>query len=81
MRSMLENLMLTLPPHRHAELRQQLDLLDRTVDANFAFPEDRELARIGDAQGLGGALGIQPLSETMNAALPVNAQDKRGENP
>ena len=30
MRSMLENLMQTLPQHRHAELRQQIELLDRT---------------------------------------------------
>ena len=32
MRSMLESLMQTLPPHRHAELRQQLELLDRTIE-------------------------------------------------
>ena len=46
---------------RHAELRRQLDLLDRTVEDSFAFPEDRALARIPDPQGLGGALGLQPL--------------------
>ncbi len=64
MRSMVENLIQTLPEHRHAELRQQLELLDRTVDMNFSFPEDRLLARIPDSQGLGGALGVQPVSET-----------------
>lgn len=32
MRSMLENLVQTLPPHRHAELRKQLELLDRTIE-------------------------------------------------
>ena len=58
MRSMLENLIETLPPHRHAELRQQLELLDRTVDGSYAFPEDRALARIPDPQGMGGSLGI-----------------------
>jgi uncharacterized membrane protein len=63
MRSMLENLMLTLPPHRHAELRLQLELLDRTVDSSYEFPEDRALARLGDSQGLGGALGVHPLDE------------------
>ena len=57
MRSMLENLLKTLPPHRHGELRQQLELLDRTIDTAYAFPEDRALARIADPQGLGGALG------------------------
>ena len=63
MRSMLGNLMQTLPPHRHAELRQQLKLLDRTVDGHYAFPEDRALAGIADPQGLGGALGVRPASE------------------
>jgi uncharacterized membrane protein len=63
MRSMLENLVQTLPPHRHAELRQQLELLDRTVEGSYEFPEDRALARIPDPQGLGGALGVQPMSE------------------
>ena len=58
---MLENLLQTLPPHRHAELRLQLELLDRTVERDYAFEEDRALARIADAQGLGGALGVQPL--------------------
>jgi uncharacterized membrane protein len=64
MRSMLENLMETLPPHRHAELRQQLDLLDRAVDGHYAFPEDRALARIPDPQGLGGSLGVERAGET-----------------
>ena len=59
LRSMLENLMQTLSPHRHAELRQQLELLDRTIDGHYAFAEDRALALIPDSQGLGGSLGIQ----------------------
>jgi uncharacterized membrane protein len=67
MRSMLENLMQTLPPHRHAELRQQLELLDRTVDGHYAFPEDRALARIPDPQGMGGSLGVERLSEAPTA--------------
>ena len=61
MRAMLEHLLESLPEHRHAELRRQLDLLDRTVEDGFAFPEDRALARIADPQGLGGALGLPPL--------------------
>ncbi len=67
MRSMLENLIQTLPPHRHAELHQQLALLDRTVDAHYEFPEDRALARIPDPQGLGGSLGIRAMSEAPTA--------------
>ncbi len=59
MRSMLENLMQTLPQHRHDELRRQLALLDRTIDEHYAFPEDQALARVPDPQGLGGTLGLQ----------------------
>jgi hypothetical protein len=55
MRSMLENLLQSLPPHRHAELHGQLDLLDRTIETHFRLAEDRALARIADSQGLGGA--------------------------
>ncbi|MGA2227287.1 MAG: DUF2254 domain-containing protein [Syntrophobacteraceae bacterium] len=67
MRSMLENLMQTLPPHRHAELRQQLELLDRTVEVHYAFAEDRALALIPDSQGLGGSLGVQAAIEAPTA--------------
>ena len=59
--------MQTLRPHRHAELRQQLALLERTVDGHYEFPEDRALARIADPQGLGGALGVQPMAEAPTA--------------
>ena len=63
MRSMLENLMQTLPPHRHLELRKQLAFLDRAIEENYALAEDRVLARIGDPQGLGGSLGVQAAIE------------------
>jgi uncharacterized membrane protein len=59
MRSMLENLLQTLPPHRHGELNQQLELLDRTIEKQYAFPEDIAIARTPDSQGLGGTLGVQ----------------------
>ena len=59
LRSMLENLMQTLPPHRHAELSQQLELLNRTVEEHYSLPEDRVLAHIPDSQGLGGSVGVQ----------------------
>jgi uncharacterized membrane protein len=67
MRSMLENLLQTLPPHRHAELRVQLELLDRTIEGNYSFPEDLALARVPDAQGLGGSLGVQAAIELPTA--------------
>ena len=62
MRSMLENLIQTLPQHRHDELRRQLALLDRTIEQSYTFPEDQALARIPDPQGLGGTLGLQTVS-------------------
>lgn len=57
LRAMVENLIGTLPPHRHPALLEQLGLIDRDVESHFAYPEDRALARIADAQGLGGHSG------------------------
>ena len=67
LRSMLEVLMQTLPPHRHAELRQQLELLDRSIEPRYSFPEDRAIARIPDPQGLGGAVNPHTVSEAPTA--------------
>ena len=61
LRAMIENLIETLPQHRHAALRQELVLLDREVDRCFIHAEDRALARVGDSQGLGGASGLERL--------------------
>jgi uncharacterized membrane protein len=72
MRSMLENLLQSLPPHRHAELRRQLELLDRTIDDRFAFDEDRALARTADSQGLGGTLGLQPSDSAVRAGTETS---------
>jgi uncharacterized membrane protein len=54
-RAMLENLLNSLPVQRHAALREQLDLLDRTLPDYYKLPEDLALARTADSQGLGGA--------------------------
>lgn len=64
---MLENLMQTLPPHRHPDLHRQLALLDRTVEKHYTLAEDLALARIPDSQGLGGSLGVQPATEAPTA--------------
>jgi uncharacterized membrane protein len=61
LRAMIENLIETLPKHRHAALRQELMLLDREVERWFIYAEDRALARVGDSQGLGGASGLEKL--------------------
>jgi len=54
LRAMLENLLLTLPEHRHPALREELTLLDREIEKRFPYPEVLALARVGDSQGLGG---------------------------
>ena len=58
---MIENLIETLPRHRHAALLEQLRMLDQDVERSFAYPEDRALAHVGDSQGLGGASGLEKL--------------------
>jgi uncharacterized membrane protein len=54
LRSMVENLIDTLPSHRHQALQQELTLLDRDIAKHFSYPEELALARIADSQGLGG---------------------------
>jgi uncharacterized membrane protein len=54
LRAMIENLIHILPEHRHAALRNELDLLNRMIERCYTFPEDQALALIPDTQGLGG---------------------------
>jgi uncharacterized membrane protein len=61
LRAMIENLIETLPKHRHAALIEQLRILDQEVERSFLYPEDRALAHVGDTQGLGGASGLEKL--------------------
>ncbi|MCC6211911.1 MAG: DUF2254 domain-containing protein, partial [Burkholderiales bacterium] len=58
--AMIENLVQTLPEHRHAALRTELELLDRALVKQYPFPEDLALARTPDPQGIGGASRSQP---------------------
>jgi len=55
LRSMIENLSQTLAARRVLPLRQELELLDRTLEKTYVFPEDLARARVPDSQGLGGA--------------------------
>jgi uncharacterized membrane protein len=68
LRAMIENLLQTLPVHRHAVLLEQLALLDREIEKHFTYPEELALARVADAQGLGGRPGTtrwrHPASST-----------------
>ena len=55
LRAAIENLIQTLPAHRHDALRAELTLLDLAIASKHPFPEDLALARIPDSQGLGGS--------------------------
>lgn len=57
LRAMIENLVQTLPAHRHTALLGELGLLDREIARHFIYPEDLALAHIADPQGLGGHSG------------------------
>jgi uncharacterized membrane protein len=52
LRAMIESVMQGLPESRVPQLRQQLELLDRTVKKLYLSPEDLALARTADSQGL-----------------------------
>jgi uncharacterized membrane protein len=58
LRAMIENLVRTLPKHRHQALHQELSLLDREIEKHFSNREELALARVADSQGLGGHSGL-----------------------
>jgi len=55
LRAMLDNLVASLPKHRHAALDDERARLDRMLEALYSLPDDLALARIPDSQGLGGS--------------------------
>jgi uncharacterized membrane protein len=57
MRAMLDNLVASLPPHRHAALDEERQRLDLMLESFYRIPEDLALARVPDSQGLGGSPG------------------------
>ena len=55
LRAMLEDLIATLPPHRHEILQQELSLLNSSLKRAFPDLDDQRLAESGDLQGIGGS--------------------------
>ena len=62
LRAMVNNLVEILPESRQPALRVELELLDRAIETLFILPEDLAVARIPDAQGLGGSSGGLPAA-------------------
>jgi uncharacterized membrane protein len=69
LKAMLENLIQTLPEERTGLLQRELDLLHRSAERFFAEPEDRALAHVSDAQGVGGQDG-RGRSDCQEATAP-----------
>jgi uncharacterized membrane protein len=59
MRAMLENLLRILPEARGPALREELELLDCTLDKLGLLPQDLALARTPDLQGLGSSRTVE----------------------
>ena len=59
LRAMLDNLIVSLPPHRHPALNEQRQRLDQAIAASYTVPADLALAREADPQGLGGSRPVQ----------------------
>ena len=64
LRAMIQNLLTTLPEHRHPALEQEMSLLEREIERNFTYPEELALARVADSQGLGGHSGKHMAKST-----------------
>jgi uncharacterized membrane protein len=63
LRAMLENLISATPPARATVLREQLRLLQLSVERSFQEPADRESAGHADYQGVGGSHNGEPAPE------------------
>jgi uncharacterized membrane protein len=66
LRAMLDNLIASLPAHRHQALEDERRRLDRALEPLYSLPEDLALARIPDSQGLGGSSGRRALQPNVS---------------
>jgi uncharacterized membrane protein len=55
LRAMFDNLVASLPAHRHAAIEAERQSLDQALPALYVIPADLALARVPDSQGLGGS--------------------------
>jgi uncharacterized membrane protein len=73
LQAMLENLIQTLPEERAPQLRQELNLLRRSIVRFFHEPEDMALAVVSDSQGVGGRHG-KTTAAASNVPMSNTAQ-------
>jgi uncharacterized membrane protein len=59
LRALLNNLIASLPRHRHQALEAERGRLDTVIETLYPLPADLAMARIADPQGLGGSSGPQ----------------------
>jgi uncharacterized membrane protein len=83
LRAMLENLIGAVPPSRAGVLREQLRLLQLSVERSFQEPEDRESAGHADYQGMGGshdghAVSGEAEPPAVSAGIPVQVRARSG---
>jgi uncharacterized membrane protein len=62
LRALLENLIESLPSHRHQPLKDELGRLDQAIQTAYALSADLALANVPDPQGLGGSAGPRARS-------------------
>jgi uncharacterized membrane protein len=62
--AMFQSLIDILPAVRRPALQRELELLNRTAIRSFSEPEDREMAALGDSQGMGGETNNRAALET-----------------
>jgi uncharacterized membrane protein len=55
LQAMLDHLLRVLPEARRAALKQELSLLQRSIQRSFPDEEDRASAQVGDFQGIGSS--------------------------
>jgi uncharacterized membrane protein len=55
LRALLDNLIVSLPAHRHRALEEERGRLDLALNTLYPIPADLALASVADPQGLGGS--------------------------
>jgi len=69
LRAVLEYGQQVLPEFRRPALEMEMALLDRRLAQIYDFPEDLELAKMPDTQGLGGSKSLPPKAQPATGSV------------